>query len=372
MENIETIKKMDPEMKKHLSNEVKKQYIATEAGVSPATVRRALHPASRHSVGLEKRTVIERLAAEYEYGPKHRPIKRHQALGLMIPFSKDVFSDSYHTRSLTGIAEKLQAIKEHSKYDIKVIFADDKDYHDLHAFANGQMIDGLFILMWRIHPNLINWIMKVEKPYPVMLFNEYDKNAIANFVVVDVALGVEKAVHYLVEKQNRKAIAFLKGPTFNRHDCGEVPISVDCIDSRQKFEGYERAMKASGMEMRPEWVKECRAYNEEEGYRVTKELLSCNNLPDAVITSNDATAIGALAALKDKGISCPGQIAVIGYDGSAKGEYTTPKLTTVRQPLEEVGAEAARQLVELVEEGNIDVVQAKFKFDPELLIRESA
>ena len=110
----------------------------------------------------------------------------------------------------------------------------------MHEFANKQMIDGLFILMWRIHPNLINWILKSEKTYPVMLFNEYDKNAKANFVVVDVGLGVEKAVHYLTEKLGRKSVAFLKGPTFNRHDSVEGPISVECMDSRQKYEGFER------------------------------------------------------------------------------------------------------------------------------------
>ncbi len=360
------------EDKQQLSNELKKQRIASESGTSPATVRRALHPDYCHTVSLEKRTAIEKLAAEYGYDPKHRLKKGHQALGLMVPFSKDVFSDSYHTRSLTGIAEKLQEIKQKSRYDIKVLFADEKDYHDLHAFANAQMIDGLFILMWRIHPNLINWVLKAEKPYPVMLFNEYDKTAKAHFVVVDVGLGIEKAVHYLVERRGRKAIAFLKGPTFNQHDSELGPISVDCIDSRQKYEGFERAMRVCGLEILPEWVKECCAYTEEQGYLAAKELFNGSELPDALITSNDATAIGALKALKEKGIACPEKVAVIGYDGSPKGEYTTPKLTTVRQPLEDVGAEAARQLVEIVQEGYIDVVRCRFKFDPELVIRESA
>ena len=196
------------EDKQQLSNELKKQRIANESGTSPATVRRALHPDYKHTVSLEKRTAIEKLAGEYGYDPKYRPKKRHQALGLMVPFSKDVFSDSYHTRSLTGIAGELQKIKERSRYDIKMVLADEKDYQDLHEFANNQMIDGLFILMWRIHPNLINWILKAEKPYPVMLFNEYDKTAKAHFVVVDVGLGAEKAVRYLVKDRERKSIAF--------------------------------------------------------------------------------------------------------------------------------------------------------------------
>lgn len=372
MEQTNSEQNMNIQEKRHLNSEIKKQVIAQESGTSPATVRRALHPAYRHTVGLEKRTRIEKLAGDYEYGPKHRPIRRHQALGLMVPFSKDVFSDSYHTRSLTGIAEKLQEIKEKSKYDIKVLFADEKDYQDMHTFANSQLIDGLFILMWRIHPNLINWVLKAEKPYPVMLFNEYDKTAKAHFVVVDVGLGVEKAVHYLAEKSGRKNIAFLKGPTLNRHDSAEAPISVECNDSRQKYEGFERAMQACGLEIRPEWVKECRAYSEEQGALAAKEIFNGDKMPDALITSNDATAIGALQALKEKGISCPEKVAVIGYDGSPKGEFMNPKLTTIRQPLEDLGAEAARQLVEIVEEGYIDVVHSKFKFDPELVIRESA
>jgi len=372
MEQSNPIENMNIEEKKHLSNEIKKQLIARESGTSMTLVRRALHPVCRRTVPISKRTLIEKLSEDYEYRPNHRPIRRHQALGLMVPYSKDAFSDSYHTRSLTGIAEKLHKIKEKTKYNIQFIFADESDYQDLHTFAHNQRIDGLFILMWHMHPNCINWILKAEKPYPVMLFNEYDKTAKAHFVVVDVGLGVEKAVHYLVENKGRKSIAFLKGPTFNRHDSAEGPISVECIDSRQKYEGFERAMQVCGLEIRPQWVKECRAYTEEQGYLAAKEIFNGERIPDALITSNDATAIGALRLLKEKGIDCPEKVAVIGYDGSPQGENTVPKLTTIRQPLEEVGAEAARQLVEIIEEGCLDMVQAKFKFDPELIIRESA
>ncbi len=371
MEKLNPERKLTVEEIRSLGDEQKKQIIARETGTSISTVRRALHPVCRHQVEPGKRARIAQKAAEYEFVLSHRPIKRHQAVGVMVPYSADVFQDPYHVRVLAGIAQYLHDIKNQSKYNIKLIFADESDYQDMHQFASEQQIDGLFILMWMIHPNIINWVLTVEKPFPVVLINEYDKRAKANFVIVDVAAGPEKAVRYLHEK-GRRSIAFLKGPTSNKHESKEAGIiSVDCIDSRQKYEGFQKGMKACGLETRPEWIKECRAYTEKQGYLMAKEIFSQNQIPDALVTSNDSTAIGALQALKDLKIACPEKVAVIGFDGNPKCELVTPKLTTIHQPLEEVGAEAARQMVELVEEGCLDVVNGKFKFDPQLVVRDS-
>ena len=92
-------------------------------------------------------------------------------------------------------------------------------------------------------------------------------------------------------------------------------------------------------------------------------------LPRAVLCFNDDIAIGAIKALKESWISCPGQVAVLGYDGIDRGKYVDPPLTTIRQPLGPMGEEMVRVLMGLIEgklKGSVQKV-----FAPELVVRQS-
>ena len=117
-------------------------------------------------------------------------------------------------------------------------------------------------------------------------------------------------------------------------------------------------------------MRECGAYTMAEGYQKTLEILNGKILPDAMVCSNDETAVGALKALKERKIKCPEQTAVIGFDGIEKGELTTPPLTTVEQLLSSMGYEGGRKLVDIAEGRLVDPIHTKFV--PRLVIRESA
>lgn len=184
-----------------------------------------------------------------------------------------------------------------------------------------------------------------------------------------MAQGIETAVDYLVEKGSKK-IAFLKGPSLIHFGTGKDAVHVPSIDAYDKFEGFQKAARKHELFVRDEWIKECGAYTTAEGYNKAKEIIEQKELPDAIVCSNDETAIGALDALREKKISCPDEIAVIGFDGIEKGELTTPPLTTVEQLLTSMGYEGGKKLIDISEGKLVDPIHTKFS--PRLVIRESA
>ena len=291
--------------------------------------------------------------------------KKTYQLGLLTSFSKDIFNSRYHTHLLAGIMNSLHK----TEYNLKIIFLKDQDYSNVHEILYEHAIDGLFILTWRIHPNLIRLIETCPSHLPIMLFNDYDARVKANFIYSDVAYGIETAVDYLVQK-GRTKIAFLKGPTLIHFGVGKEAVHVPSIDAFDKFEGFQKGIGKHGLHVREEWIQECGAYSIEEGYTCAKKILEQKDLPNAIVCSNDETAIGALQALGERGISCPAEIAVIGFDGIEKGEMTSPPLSTIEQQLTVMGFEGGRTLIE-ISEGKV-ASPSHIKIVPKLIVRKSA
>jgi len=359
------------ERKQNIIMKVTEETIAREAGVSPSSVSRFFDPAGQERQKPETRAKIQPVVSKYKYEPERRMVLRRKyktgVFGLLVPFSSDLFESPYHRKVLAGV----MATMEKSEYDLRLIPMREDDYHHMRGFLRKYLIDGLLVLTWRSHPNLIRLVEALSKPFPVMLINDYDKAIHANFVYCDVAEGMKKAVDYLAGK-GKKKIAFLKGPTFNKIGSGANTAQVESIDSREKFEGISAAMRAFHFNLRDEWIKECHSYIREQGYEKAKDLFSSADKPDAVICSNDTLAAGALNYLKEQKISCPEEVAVIGFDGYQESEFTDPPLTTVKQPLEEMGQKAGQEMIDIAEGRCFSSGVMRFKFSPELVIRESA
>lgn len=347
------------------------EVIAREAGVSPASVSRFFDPTGQERLKPETRAKIQPVIKKYDYVPTQRIVLRRKyktgAFGILVPFSTDLFESPYHRKVLSGVISSV----EKSQYDLRLIPVRDEAYLHIRGFLRKHLVDGLIVLTWRSHPNLIGLLKSRSKPFPIILINDYDKDVPANFVYCDVAEGMKKAVEYLAEKGKRK-IALLKGPTFNRIGTGEHKVHVESIDSREKFEGFTSAMKAFGFDLKDEWIKECKAYTRAEGFEKVEAAFGGSDRPEALICSNDTLARGALDYLREHKISCPEEVSVIGFDGYDEGESTDPPLTTVRQPLLEMGRKAGDQLIEIAEGRCFSSGSLRFRFSPELVIRKSA
>jgi LacI family transcriptional regulator len=123
---------------------------------------------------------------------------------------------------------------------------------------------------------------------------------------------------------------------------GHAPLSF--YAARERQEGFRDALRDAGLTVRPAWVREG-DLSEESGYRAMADILAKKPRPSALFAGNDVVAYGAIQAIKDAGLSIPGDVSVIGFDDDLLSRYVNPPLTTVTNPASGLGAEAARLLI---------------------------
>jgi DNA-binding LacI/PurR family transcriptional regulator len=193
----------------------------------------------------------------------------------------------------------------------------------------------------------------------VILCDRSPDPAIPAIRIEDEAGAYDVTSHLL--KLGPRQIAHL---TARRDDPSEQVSSVEA----DRFQGYQRALADAGVAYNPAW----RLQGEPTlsgGYALMRQLLALpDRRPTAVFCVSDLAAIGALRALFEAGIRVPGEMAIVGFDGILLGQFTTPALTTMNQPREEMGRLAADMLLELLEGGQPPGEQV---LAAELLVRES-
>jgi LacI family transcriptional regulator len=196
-----------------------------------------------------------------------------------------------------------------------------------------------------------------------MIGRELQAGSISS-VIVDNELGAHSAIEHLFGLGHRK-IAFIRGPK-------------RITDSAPRWKGVRKFAKSNGMNIDPDLVLDLPESSDplssfEAGYKLTEELIRRKRSFTALMAFDDMTAFGAVRALNKAGIRVPEQCSVIGFDDIAHSSLLTPSLTTVRQPMAEMGKVA----VNIVAEG-IGAVQEKRKIPavhrkllPELVVRDS-
>lgn len=137
----------------------------------------------------------------------------------------------------------------------------------------------------------------------------------------------------------------------------------------KRFEGYLQVLKEHNLEYGKELTMES-INTEESGYEAMRKLLESSSIPTAVFVANDLDAIGAMKAAKEKGLKIPEDISFIGFDDIQLASYTEPTLTTVRQPIYEMGTTAISLLVRLIEGEEKEPL--KVELPTRLIIRESS
>jgi len=174
--------------------------------------------------------------------------------------------------------------------------------------------------------------------------------------------GGALAVEYL-SSLGHKHIAVIKGHPWRNA-------------AKQRFASIVKAMKAHGITIDERLVQELHSGNmpreltmPEEGYKCGVELLATKLPFSALICFNDVTAIGAIRAFREAGLRVPEDVSVIGFDDIESAGYLTPSLTTLRQPLEQMGELAADHLIAIINDGAQPL--SEVLVDPTLIERES-
>jgi len=191
---------------------------------------------------------------------------------------------------------------------------------------------------------------------PVVFVDRYYRDVRADTVCADNADGSFQAVRHLLELGHRR-IAIITGP---------LPL----INARLRLEGYKRALTSEHIQVEDALIREGR-YDSESGFEQTLALLHLKNRPTAVFVSNAPMTFGCLRALRDNGVQCPDEIALISFDDAEWFELSRPSVSGVAQNAYQLGAAAGKILAKRIA-GQLTGAPRRRVFKTSLVIRESS
>jgi LacI family transcriptional regulator len=212
-----------------------------------------------------------------------------------------------------------------------------------------QRIDGLILSGPRSDDEQLPKLRK--EGFPVVLLGQLPGSGFPS-VDVDNISGAKKAVEHLIMLGHQRIGIITNAP----------PQYTGCA---HRLEGYKKALFEHGLPYDEELVR-YGDFTEESGYKAMKEMLQLS--PTAVFVASDLVAFGALAAIRELGLSIPQDVAVVGFDDVRLARYINPPLTTVRLPAYELGASAADMLVKIIKG---EEYEERLLLPTELVIRES-
>jgi LacI family transcriptional regulator len=209
----------------------------------------------------------------------------------------------------------------------------------------------------------INTWLRRPLPVPVVAVSDITEAPGVSSILIDNSHAASLALQHLVSLGHRK-IAFFKGPKGNG-------------DTEDRWRSIARTAAQLQLEVRPELIRQLGTYPEcnkttmaDLGYHQAKELLGVSRDFTALMAFNDGSAIGAIRAFRDAGLDVPRDISVVGFDDIEQAAFIVPRLTTIHQPLHEMGELAAATLIRRIEDATYN--PGKIVVTPRLIVRESS
>jgi LacI family transcriptional regulator len=325
--------------------------VADRVGVHPSTVSRVLNPATRGRITPEIVAKVNAVAAELGYRPNQTArglrTNRTQTIGVLIP---DITNPLFPP-IIRGIEDGLGA----HGYTAILGNTDNIAAREAEAVATmrARQVDGLILATARRDDPIVAEC--IAEGLPLVLVNRTADADGVSSIVNDDALGIALAVRHL------KAL----GHTRIAHIAG--PRSLSTGEARRR--SFLDIMKSEGLEADAALVAETSAFSEDEGLRACADLIARDLEFTAIVAANDLIALGAYEAISDAGLTCPDDISVTGFNDMPFVDRLTPPLTTVRIPHYELGREAGRRLVELIETPDSPARATTLR--PELIVRGS-
>ena len=358
--------------------------IAKKLNIAPSTVSRALNPDTQHMISEAQRERIKKLALAVNYRPNRNAralsTGRTHTIGVILPTTFDSFFFNDHMNKV--LASVYKVLSEDKRYNLKlIVIPKGNTLFDIEKEILDNRVDGLLLSSCSDHhfssshyfPKKL--LSKWNQPIVVMGLNlkrtRFSSIYSSNFE------AAERVTTYLIRKGHRR-IAMID----------QIPPVPDSIE---RVKGYKSVLRQHNIAVDPslliggKWVREEEEVHHpamrglpghnmfpvERAYTCTLNLFKgAGPKPTAIFCANDETAFGALRALQVLGVKCPGDGAVMGFDGLDATELSTPRLSTVNQPTLEMALHGTKLLLDLIDGTKKGPVH---KFVPmDLVIRESA
>lgn len=313
--------------------------IAQKSGVSKTTVARALN--NDGYVSSETREKIELAVKELNYTPNYMAKGMRTRKSLTLGFFVPDYRNPFYGELFDGV----EAVTRNLGYINMVCHTDRRA--DLELFYVREMlkrqIDGIIFCTYNQTEESRELVSEIATHVPIVFMDPVFTDLNLPSVVSDGFSGTRHGVARLRD-MNCARIAYIKGPR------------VHAVTT-ERFEGYLKGLEDVGLEHDPRLVYESEDFTMDSGSHGVTRLLAEGVSFDAVMAATDVLAIGALRELRGNSIDVPGQVRVVGFDNIPLAGIVQPALTTISQPIFQMGVKAAELLVERINDSEAEPVQ---------------
>ncbi len=322
--------------------------LASYLGLSQTTISLVLNnsPAGK-SIPKETRQRVLDAARKFHYRPNYFARSLRKSKSMSVGVLAPDLSEGYFTLVMNGVEQKL--LRSHYFYFTANHYWRKELLEEYPRMMMERAVDGFLLL---------NTPADFTVPVPVVAISAHRNVEGVTNIILDHYQAALLALKHLYELGHRE-IAFMRGPEF-------------IVDSEFRWQGILQVAAELGLIVKPE-LSLClteNSWSPELGYKPVQQLLTKTKDFTALMCFNDISAIGAIRAIQDAGLRVPEDISVIGFDDIISAGYYKPSLSTVRQPLLEMGGQGAEILLDRIAHPN-KVYPGEIVMQPELVIRES-
>ncbi len=331
--------------------------VAELAGVHRSTVSRVLTGQGAVSEKSRKKVLEAARKLNYHINTVASALKsqRKTAIGLLsFWLGSPNPSESYYLQSLAGIVDEITKSKFHLL--LNNIQGQVHPENTELNFCYESPLAGVILMAPRIKNEAdLNFLKQVHIPSLLLLYRT--TNPQYSWVDLDNRLGGRLATEHLIEL-GHKRVAFIGG---------ELEFSSN---SRDRYEGYQLALKKAGLKENPQWVRNG-VFSLEHGVQSMYYFLAlpASQRPTAIFCATDMIAFGVMSVAQKSGIRIPEDLSVVGFDDYEKASLSHPPLTTVHQPFFEIGQRGVELLETMIKEKTPKPMHLLIK--PELIVRQS-
>src|SRR6185312_11100684 len=329
------------------------QDVARNAGVSTATVSRALSSPERVSEATRMRVFAAVTSTGFTINQAARSLRLRAARTIVIafpnignPFYSTVLDAVVHEASSRGygalVANRLS----------------ENPTRWLRDYFLSNRADGMVLFDGSLDTNELYGLKTQQGKLPLVVACDELPDARLHSVMTDNRAAARTATRYLIELGHRR-IGHIHSPSKNPAQASD------------RLLGFCDAMREASLEVRGEWIIDG-DFSMASGERAGEAFLRLESRPTAMFSGNDEMAIGFLAVLRAKGIECPRDLSVIGFDDITVSRCMIPALTTMRQPREDIGRLATKALLDILESDVQPALPLHLLLPTELVVRESA
>jgi LacI family transcriptional regulator len=325
--------------------------VARVAGVHPATVSRALNEETRALVNEETARRVLKAAEKlgYQPNPIARGLKtnRSYTVGVLIPD----LTNPLFPPILRGIEDRLET----AGYTPLTANTDNDPERELldSQTMRARQVDGIIAATARRDHRLHDALL--DAGIELVLVNRRQEELPVSSATADDRMGMRLAVEHLVSLGHTR-IAHLAGP-------------LDYSTGLDRYDSFRESMSAAGAEPDPALILVAEAFTESEGARLCGQLMAEGREFTAVAAANDLLALGCYDVLAERGMSCPEDVSVIGFNDMPFAARFNPPLTTIHIPHYEIGKAAGELMLERLQDG--DSEPREIRLEPSLVVRES-